>query len=80
MDATRGYRAFSVAEFWKKYEIKHALENIQALQQEVTVGNLCAECQKLLPHCANNIAGFELNINRVIEEIVDHENVDIATI
>lgn len=31
IDATRGYRAFSVAEFWKKYKIKHALENIQAL-------------------------------------------------
>lgn len=41
---------------------------------------MCAEWQKLLPHCANNIAGFELNINGVIEEIVDHENVDIATI
>lgn len=30
IDATTGDHAFSVAEFWKNYEIKQALENIQA--------------------------------------------------
>lgn len=34
---------------------------------------MCAKWQKFLPHCANNLAGFESNINRVTEETVDHK-------
>lgn len=41
IDATTGEHAFSVAEFWKKYDIQHALENVQASQQDVMVRNRC---------------------------------------
>lgn len=39
IDATTRDRVFSVAEFWKKYKMKHALENNQALQWKVTGSN-----------------------------------------
>lgn len=39
IDATTRDRAFSVAEFCKKYKTKHALENNQALQWKVTVSS-----------------------------------------
>jgi len=47
----------SLAEFWKKYDIKHTNENLQASWQEVTASDTRALQQNLTPHSANNFAG-----------------------
>lgn len=49
--ATVGDRAFSVAEFWKKYNMHHALENLQASRQEVPVSGMCRIVGALTPLC-----------------------------
>lgn len=69
IDATVEDQALCLAVFWKKYDIKHTTEDIQASWQEGTASNMGAIQQRLSVHCANNFAEFKSNINGVVEEM-----------
>lgn len=51
IDAAIGGCAFSVAEFWKKFNIQHPLENVQASRQEVTASSMCRMAGTFTPLC-----------------------------
>jgi hypothetical protein len=50
--------AVSLTEFWKNYNIRHAVENIHHAFQEITANNIRGVWKNILPHCAN-ISDFE---------------------
>ena len=60
----------SLTDFWKNYNIRTAIENIDSAWSEVTVSNMRAVWKNLLPHCANDFGGFEPQVQTVVENIV----------
>lgn len=59
IDAPVGDHEISLAEFWKKYDIKHATENIQASWQKVTADNMRAGWREF--YCTVQITLQDLN-------------------
>ena len=82
IDATTGGDSISLQEFWKSFNIKHAIENISLSWEEVTPKWLNGCWKKLLPECTIDFPGFETPVKNVIEEIaligkdLGFENVD----
>lgn len=68
---TTGDNAISLIDFWKKYNIKDAIENISHAWEEVTASNMRAVWQHVLPHCANTLDDFPTQVQAVVEEITD---------
>ena len=79
---TTGDDTISLTEFWKKYNIKQAIQNIDESWQEVTVSNMRAVWKHIIPHCANDFGGFAEHcandfvgfaeqVTTVVEEITD---------
>jgi hypothetical protein len=69
IEDTTGDNPITLEEFWKKYDIKQAVENIHKSWNKVTESCMRAVWQNLLPECANNFRGFNDRVNEVIEEI-----------
>ncbi|KAM6471896.1 uncharacterized protein PHA67_002618 isoform 2-T2 [Liasis olivaceus] len=63
---TTGDDAVSLTEFWRNYNIRHAIENIHHAWQQLTADHMRGGWKPILPHCANSSAFEE---NTVIEEI-----------
>jgi hypothetical protein len=59
-----GEGAISMAEFWKNFNIRQAIENIYESWQEVTANTIRA-----VPYCANDFVDFENRVDAVIDEI-----------
>jgi hypothetical protein len=60
--------AVCLTEFWKSYNIRHAIENIHHPSQQIIANNMRGVCRRILPHCANS-SDFEEKT--VIEEITN---------
>ncbi|XP_063152245.1 uncharacterized protein LOC134492057 isoform X1 [Candoia aspera] len=65
---TTGDDAVSLTEFWKNYNIRHAIENIHHAWQQITADNMRGVWKHILPRCAN---GSDFEENTVIEEITN---------
>ena len=79
----------NLTEFWKNFNIKNAVENINDAWREVTASNMRAVWKKIIPHCVNDFLGFEAEVTGAVTEIMqlglkigmadmDDDNVRIA--
>ena len=69
IEKTTGENVMTLTQFWKNFNIKNALENINEAWQEVTVSNMRAVWQKIIPHCSNDFGGFEAQVTEAVTEI-----------
>lgn len=69
--ATTGDNAPTLTEFWKNYNIRNAIENIGDAWHEVTPSNMRAVWKHIIPHCANDFTGFQMNFSEVTNDIVE---------
>jgi hypothetical protein len=58
-----------LTEFWKNYNIRHAIDNIPHAWQQITANNMCGIWKHILPHCAES-SDFE---EETVIEITDTE-------
>ncbi len=70
IEVTMGENAISLTDFWKNYNIRNAIENIDLAWSEITVSNMRAVWKNILPHCSNDFVGFESQVEKVVENIV----------
>lgn len=70
INGTVGPDKLSLMEWWKSYNIKHAIDNIRASWEEVGSSTVNAAWGKLWPECRNNFKGFPDSINEVKKDIV----------
>lgn len=59
----------TIREFWKRYNIKDAIDNIAESWKEVTEANMNGVWRKLWPDCVNEFRGFP-STQTVVREIV----------
>ncbi len=60
--ATTGTAAITLIQFWKNFNIRNALENIDSSWRELTVSNMRSVWKNIIPQCANDFGGFEKEI------------------
>ncbi len=70
IEKTTGENAMNLTEFWKNFNIKNAVENINDAWREVTASNMRAVWKNIIPHCANDFAGFEAEVTGAVTEIM----------
>ncbi|XP_023223840.1 tigger transposable element-derived protein 1-like isoform X1 [Centruroides sculpturatus] len=70
VETTTGENAITLPEFWKNFNIKHAIENICDSWEQVSSSCMRAVWKKLLPECANDLQFFQNPVNSTIDEII----------
>lgn len=69
--ATTGENAPTLTEFWKSYNIRNVIENIDEAWNELTASNMRSVWKHIIPHCANDFIGFETHFTEVTNNIVE---------
>jgi hypothetical protein len=59
----------SLTEFWKNYNIRHAIENIHHAWRQTTANNMRGVWKRILPHCANSSDFEEETVQQEIRNI-----------
>ncbi|XP_007665107.1 tigger transposable element-derived protein 1 [Ornithorhynchus anatinus] len=68
--AADGEKALSLPEFWKDYNIRHAVENIASSWDEITSRAMNGAWQRLWSDCVPEFEGFDQTLQAVRENIV----------
>ncbi len=70
IEVTMGENTISLTDFWKNYNVRNATDNIDLAWSEHTVSKMRAVWKNILPHCSNDFVGFEPQVEKVVENIV----------
>lgn len=69
-----GINTPSLPDFWKSYNIKNTIDNINASWLEITHHNMKVVWKNILQHCSSNFTNLETEIQQVSVDIVNFGN------